>query len=94
MREDLANFDRFHKIFSDPNLPDDIESSVTHIHLGARQPPSTIDMLQERFHDDRAFNSIRTRLTKFLREHLPSNTLPVGRLVIDEVHPAPEQFLT
>src|ERR1700720_1489731 len=84
MREDLTHFDKSRNIFDEYDLPNDVEDSVTHVHLGAHQPSCTIEALQECCHGDHAFSNIRSRITKFLRENLSANDIPVGRLVIND----------
>ena len=66
MREDLMHFDEMHNIFAEFDLPDDIEESVTHIHLGAHQTPCTIKVLQAWFNGNPAFNNLRNCIMKFL----------------------------
>ena len=83
MRENIQAFDEFNG-FGDDDVPNDIERSTIHVHLGSHQKPFTIDTLEEHHRDDPAFSSLHTCLTKFLRECLPAASIPVGRLVIDD----------
>ena len=84
MRENIQAFDEFNGFSDDGDLPNDVESGTTHVHLGSHQKPCTIDALEEHHNGDLAFRSLRTRLKKFLRECLPAASIPVGRLVIDD----------
>lgn len=84
MRENIRAYDEFNGFDDDADVPNDIESSTTHVHLGSHQKPCTIDALEERHQGDLAFSSLRARLTKFLRECLPAASIPVGRFVIDD----------
>ena len=83
MLENIQAFDEFNG-FGDDNVPNDIERSTSHVHLGSHQKLFTIDILEEHHQDNLAFSSLCTHLTKFLRECLPAASIPVGRLVIDD----------
>jgi hypothetical protein len=82
IREDLLALDDARSFVDAP--PDDLEALVTHVYMGARQKQCTISALEESHQNDLAFRGIRTRLTKFLRENLSAENLPVGRIVIDD----------
>ena len=84
MQENIQAFEEFNGFGDDGDVPNDIESSTIHVHLGSHQKPFTIDTLEEHHWGDLAFSSLHIHLTKFLREFLPATSIPVGQLIIDD----------
>jgi hypothetical protein len=60
--------------YTDPasDMPDDLEPDG-HISLGARQPQSTFDTVEQTHQVDVAFRNFRTRLLHFLQGNLHDN---------------------
>lgn len=74
MRDDLMALDIFMNSNSiqspDHDVPDDLESGG-HISLGAKQPWSTLETIEQTHHSDVAFRNFCTRLVHFLQGNLP-----------------------